>query len=82
MYLHLTTTVFKVISWFGHDLTQFFSNYVCNDACYGCFLDGNFFFLLAALEKLIYFSSLISALNYLNFLVEDATRDRYDKGEE
>lgn len=40
------------------------------------------FFFLAALEKLIYFSSLISALNYLSFLAEDATRDRYGKGGE
>lgn len=31
-------------------------------------------------EKLIYFSSFISALNYLSFLAEDATRDRYGRG--
>lgn len=38
-----------------------------------------FSFLLAALKQLIYFSSLISALNYLSFLMEDATRDRYGR---
>jgi len=41
----------------------------------------SFSFFLAALEKLIYFSSLISALNYLSFLAEDATRDRYAREE-
>lgn len=41
---------------------------------------SSFFFSLAALEKIIYFSSFISALNSVSFLAEDATRDRYGKG--
>lgn len=83
MCLCLSITIFKANSLFGGDSTQsFFKWYL--QCCLLWVLPWwippfAFSFLLAALKQLIYFSSLISALNYLGFLTEDTTRDRYGR---